>query len=54
VRYEASDKPGELPYAVNYTIRIPPGVKTLRGVLVRQHGHIGRGVSDRHTLLEAL
>jgi hypothetical protein len=38
VRYEASDKPGELPYAVNYTIWIPPGVKTLRGVVVHQHG----------------
>ena len=38
VRYEASDKPGELPYAVNYTIWIPPGVKALRGVLVHQHG----------------
>ena len=32
VRYEASDKPGELLYAVNYTVWIPPGVKTLRGV----------------------
>ncbi len=38
VRYEASDKPGELIYAVNYTIWIPPGVKTLRGVIVHQHG----------------
>ena len=38
VRYEASDKPGELAYAVNYTIWIPPGVKTLRGVIVHQHG----------------
>jgi hypothetical protein len=38
VRYEASTKPGELPYAVNYTIWIPPGVKTLRGVVVHQHG----------------
>ena len=38
VRYEASDKPGELAYAVNYTVWIPPGVKTLRGVIVHQHG----------------
>jgi hypothetical protein len=38
VRYEASDKKGELPYAVNYTVWIPPGVKTLRGVVVHQHG----------------
>jgi pimeloyl-ACP methyl ester carboxylesterase len=38
VRYEASDKPGELPYAVNYTIWIPAGVKTLRAVVVHQHG----------------
>src|SRR5688500_3047429 len=38
VRYHASDKPGELPYAVNYTIWIPPGAKTLRGVVVHQHG----------------
>lgn len=38
VRYEASTKPGELVYGVNYTIWIPPGVKTLRGVVVHQHG----------------
>ena len=38
VRYEASLKPGELVYPVNYTIWIPPGVKTLRGVVVHQHG----------------
>jgi hypothetical protein len=38
VRYEASPKPGELAFAVNYTIWIPPGVKTLRGVVVHQHG----------------
>lgn len=38
VRYEASQKPGELPYPVNYTIWIPSGVKTLRGVIVHQHG----------------
>jgi len=38
VRYEASTKPGELIFAVNYTVWIPPGVKTLRGVIVHQHG----------------
>lgn len=38
VRYEASDKPGELRYGVNYTVWVPPGVRTLRGVIVHQHG----------------
>jgi hypothetical protein len=38
VRYEASAKPGELVYPANYTIWVPPGVKTLRGVVVHQHG----------------
>ncbi|MCA9031040.1 MAG: hypothetical protein KDA66_09545 [Planctomycetaceae bacterium] len=38
VRYEASTTPGELQYGVNYTVWIPPGVKTLRGVVVHQHG----------------
>jgi hypothetical protein len=38
VRYEASTKPGELVFPVNYTIWIPPGVKSLRGVIVHQHG----------------
>jgi hypothetical protein len=38
VRYEASDKPDELIYGVNYTVWIPPGVQTLRGVIVHQHG----------------
>jgi pimeloyl-ACP methyl ester carboxylesterase len=38
VRYEASTNPGELVYPVNYTIWVPPGVKTLRGVIVHQHG----------------
>jgi pimeloyl-ACP methyl ester carboxylesterase len=38
VRYEASTKPSELVYAVNYTIWIPKDVKTLRGVIVHQHG----------------
>lgn len=38
VRYEASTWKGELPYPVNYTIWNPPGVKSLRGVIVHQHG----------------
>jgi hypothetical protein len=38
VRYEASSKPGELIFPVNCTIWIPPGVKSLRGVIVHQHG----------------
>lgn len=38
VRYEASTKPGELIFPVNYTIWIPAGVKLLRGVIVHQHG----------------
>lgn len=38
VRYEASSKPGELIFGVNYTIWIPKDVKTLRGVIVHQHG----------------
>ena len=38
VRYEASAKPGDLIFPVNYTIWIPKGVKTLRGVIVHQHG----------------
>lgn len=38
VRYDAGTQPGELIFPVNYTIWIPPGVKTLRGVVVHQHG----------------
>ncbi|MBL9200766.1 MAG: hypothetical protein JNL39_09685 [Opitutaceae bacterium] len=38
VRYAASAEPGGLAFAVNYTIWIPPGVGTLRGVIVHQHG----------------
>ncbi len=38
VRYEASTQTGELQYAVNYTVWIPPNVKLLRGVVVHQHG----------------
>ncbi len=38
VRYEASTEPGELTFPVNYTVWIPEGVETLRGVVVHQHG----------------
>jgi pimeloyl-ACP methyl ester carboxylesterase len=38
VRYEASSQPGELKFPVNYTIWIPKAAKTLRGVIVHQHG----------------
>jgi hypothetical protein len=38
VRYEASTAAGELIFPVNYTIWIPPGAKSLRGVIVHQHG----------------
>jgi len=38
VRYEASTKPGELVYPVNYTMWVPPGVEQVRGVIVHQHG----------------
>ena len=38
VRYEASAKPGELIFPVQYTVWIPAGVKKLRGVVVHQHG----------------
>lgn len=38
VSYPPSDKPGELTLGVTYTVWIPEGVKTLRGVIVHQHG----------------
>ena len=38
IRYEASAEPGGLRYPVIHTAWIPPGVKTLRGVIVHQHG----------------
>jgi pimeloyl-ACP methyl ester carboxylesterase len=38
VRYEPSSQPGELAFGVSYTVWIPAGVKTLRGVIVHQHG----------------
>lgn len=36
--YPPSQQPGELQIAVNYTLWIPEGVETLRGVIVHQHG----------------
>lgn len=38
VRYEASTTSGELIYPVSYTLWVPPGVKTLKGLIVHQHG----------------
>ncbi|WP_201743743.1 hypothetical protein [Roseiconus nitratireducens] len=38
VRYEASERPGELIFPVSYTVWIPPTADTLRGVIVHQHG----------------
>lgn len=38
VRYAASTEPGGLVYPVTYTVWIPGGVETLRGVIVHQHG----------------
>ncbi|MEP6671480.1 MAG: hypothetical protein ABJF10_20125 [Chthoniobacter sp.] len=42
IHYETSDKPGELAMPVTYTLWIPEGAKTLRGVIVHQHG-CGKG-----------
>lgn len=38
VEYPASAMEGELAIAVTYTVWIPEGVKSLRGVIVHQHG----------------
>jgi len=38
VRYEPSTAPDGLIFGVSCTLWIPPGVKTLRGVIVHQHG----------------
>lgn len=37
MRHEAGARQDELVYPFNYTIWIPKGVKTLRGVIVHQH-----------------
>lgn len=38
VRYEAATQPGELAFAVKYTVWIPEELETVRGVIVHQHG----------------
>ena len=38
VRHEAGTKPGELVFAANFTVWVPPGVTSLRGLIVHQHG----------------
>ncbi len=38
VSYPASDKPGELIFASTYILWLPEGVKTVRGIIVHQHG----------------
>jgi pimeloyl-ACP methyl ester carboxylesterase len=38
VEYEPSSREGELKLGVTYTLWVPPGTKTLRGVIVHQHG----------------
>ena len=38
VRHKASTNAGELVFPANFTVWIPPGAKTLRGVIVHQHG----------------
>lgn len=38
VRYEGSETAGELVYPASFTVWIPPAVKTLKGVVVHQHG----------------
>jgi hypothetical protein len=38
VDYPASSVEGELRIAVTYTLWVPDGVKTFRGIIVHQHG----------------
>lgn len=38
VRFEASKEPGQLIFPVNFTIWIPEHVKSLRGIVIHQHG----------------
>ena len=38
VSYPASDKPGELIFTATYNLWLPEGVKTVRGIIVHQHG----------------
>lgn len=37
-RWPGSDKPGELIYPVRHILWIPPGLKTVRAIIVHQHG----------------
>lgn len=45
VEYPPSSEPGELIYGVTYTAWVPEGVKTVRGVIVHQHG-CGKGACE--------
>jgi hypothetical protein len=38
VEYQPSTQPGELQLGVTYTLWVPEGVKTIRGIIVHQHG----------------
>ena len=38
VKYPASELPGELQMGVIYTLWLPDNVKTIRGIIVHQHG----------------
>lgn len=38
IEYPPSAAPGELQFGVTYTLWMPPGVKTVRAVIVHQHG----------------
>src|SRR5436305_3256024 len=38
VHYDPSTVPGELQLGVTYTLWIPEGVTTIRGIIVHQHG----------------
>ncbi|MEY4403767.1 MAG: hypothetical protein RIR91_1802, partial [Verrucomicrobiota bacterium] len=38
VDYPTSDQPGALAFASTYNLWLPEGVKTIRGVIVHQHG----------------
>ncbi len=38
IHYQGSTNVGELKISANYTLWIPPGVTTLRGIIVHQHG----------------
>ena len=50
ITYEASNKPDELAMGVTYNLWVPPDAKTLRGVIVHQHGC---GISSAKTGLTA-